>query len=203
MQQTTFWADNVERLSTMWLDGCQLGEISKALGVSRGAIAGKLSRLGLLKSEKRQAAPTTWTDERDENLKSMRADGRTMREMATELDVSRAAVSSRLGRVGLREPRRQSRASFRMPVFAPGKPYYNTQPIEAMKGLNMELLDMPERGCRYPTGENEHRHLFCGHERYGNLPYCVHHARLSYRPTARQVANLPHGKTRSEHCGSC
>ncbi len=56
-------------------------------------------------------------------------------------------------------------------------------------GLNLELLDLPENGCRYPTGENEHRHLFCGHERHGARSYCAAHSRLSYRPLwGRSVA---------------
>jgi hypothetical protein len=81
-------------------------------------------------------------------------------------------------------------AAQKQPPFravAPGKAYYDTQHVKATEGF--ELLDLPDNGCSFPTGENEHRHLFCGLERHGTRSYCAAHSRISYRPLwGRSVA---------------
>lgn len=48
-EMSGFWSDktNVEILSTFWSVGLSAGQISDVLGVSRNAVIGKLTRLGL------------------------------------------------------------------------------------------------------------------------------------------------------------
>lgn len=47
--------------------------------------------------------------------------------------------------------------------------------------MPVELLELKDSGCRYPVGENEYRHLFCGETRETLSPYCTHHFRVAYR----------------------
>lgn len=45
--------ERVERLQAMWLSGCSAAEIAETLGtVTRNAVIGKVSRLGLIRDEK-------------------------------------------------------------------------------------------------------------------------------------------------------
>lgn len=63
-------------------------------------------------------------------------------------------------------------------------------PKDAPKSLNVTLLKLPPRCCRYPTSPDDaETHLFCGHPQQEGIPYCRHHARIAYRATARQVEN--------------
>ncbi len=60
---------------------------------------------------------------------------------------------------------------------------------DAPKSRNMTLLELPPRGCHYATSPDEATtHLFCGAPQ-NEGPYCMYHARICYRATARQIEN--------------
>ncbi len=56
------------------------------------------------------------------------------------------------------------------------------------KSRKMTLLELPPRGCRYPTSPDDAQtHLFCGAPQKEGLVYCSHHAGICYRATPRQM----------------
>ena len=84
---------------------------------------------------------------------------------------------------------------------------------DTTESRNMTLLELGPTDCRYPTTPDDvTSHLFCGAEQEPGSPYCAHHTMLCGRsagggaPRPRRfvlkAADLPHGKTYSEHSGS-
>ena len=62
-------------------------------------------------------------------------------------------------------------------------PHYATpEPQPAPDSLFLPLLDLPDNGCHFAVGEDEHRHLFCGSPHVSLLPYCAFHCKIAYRP---------------------
>jgi hypothetical protein len=46
------------------------------------------------------------------------------------------------------------------------------------------LIDLGPRDCRWPSGRDQIT-FSCFNERIGNLPYCLGHCRIAYRPGGR------------------
>jgi GcrA cell cycle regulator len=71
----TWTPDRVELLKSMWTSGHSAGQIARALkGVSRGAVTGKLDRLGLKRGggrPARQLIPPKFKRERNFHLRSV------------------------------------------------------------------------------------------------------------------------------------
>lgn len=53
-------------------------------------------------------------------------------------------------------------------------------PTPALDSLFLPILKLPRRGCKFPVGNDEHRHLFCGSPRVELFPYCDFHCRIAY-----------------------
>jgi len=153
---------------------------------------------------------TTWTDERIALLKILFERGRTCREMAYEIGVSRNAVIGKLARLnltrgrGARLPRSGGRTAAAVPrprgarhlqlllkarveeseALAP-------PPVDILKipeGPGCSLLELDADTCRWPIGDAAVEAKFCGNKPFGGSPYCAGHARLAYRVVGRRVA---------------
>jgi GcrA cell cycle regulator len=148
----------------------------------------------------------TWTAERVELLKSSFAAGRTCREIADDIGVSRNSVIGKLSRLSLtrekdgdtRRPARKHAANGDRPksaarlrhqmlltLHAEPHPAADEEPIH--NGHCCSLLELSEQRCRWPIGTpHTEDFCFCGNTPVEGLPYCPGHTRLAYRPGSRQ-----------------
>lgn len=53
-------------------------------------------------------------------------------------------------------------------------------PTPAPNSLFLPILELPPSGCKFPVGNDKHRHLFCGTARVELFPYCDFHCRIAY-----------------------
>ena len=146
----------------------------------------------------------TWTPERVELLKSCFAAGRTCREIADDIGVSRNSVIGKLSRLCLtregdaRRPARKHAARADRPkttarlrhqmlltLDAEPQPAADEEPIH--NGHCCSLFELSEQRCRWPIGTpHAEDFCFCGNTPVEGLPYCPGHTRLAYRPGSRQ-----------------
>ena len=155
---------------------------------------------------------TTWTDERIALLKTLFERGRTCREMAYEIGVSRNAVIGKLARLNLtrgraaRAPRaerrngpapQRSRGARQLQILLKTRIEQDEAAalpsvLEALpipQGPGCSLLDLGDDKCRWPIGDaNAADLLFCGNKPLGGFPYCAGHARMAYRVGTRRAA---------------
>ena len=156
---------------------------------------------------------TTWTDERIALLRILFERGRTCREMAYEIGVSRNAVIGKLARLnltrgrGARLPRSDRRTAPAVPrprgarhlqlllkarVEESDGAALAPPPVDLLKipeGPGCSLLELDVHTCRWPIGEADAAHAkFCGNTALGGFPYCAGHARLAYRVGTRRAA---------------
>jgi hypothetical protein len=54
--------------------------------------------------------------------------------------------------------------------------YYITE-VNKIPAEGLQLLDMPNNGCRYPIGERDDTHLFCSQQQTQGS-YCLKHAQV-------------------------
>jgi GcrA cell cycle regulator len=153
---------------------------------------------------------TTWTDERITLLKTLFERGRTCREMAYEIGVSRNAVIGKLARLNLTRGRaaRTPRAE-RRNGLTPQRPR-GARPLQMLLKARLErddeaasavfealpipegppcsLLELGDDKCRWPIGDTTAADIvFCGNKPLGGFPYCTGHARMAYRVGGRRA----------------
>jgi GcrA cell cycle regulator len=155
---------------------------------------------------------TTWTDERIALLRMLFERGRTCREMAYEIGVSRNAVIGKLARLnltrgrGARLPRSDRRTAPAVPrprgarhlqlllkarVEEADGAALAPPPVDLLKipeGPGCSLLELDADTCRWPIGDVADEAKFCGNKPFGGSPYCAGHARLAYRVGTRRAA---------------
>lgn len=188
------WSDSqTETLKVMWLDGAYLSVIGERLGLSRSAIAGKVSRLRLPKRGRgsERLADSTWDEDKAEILKTMWAAGVQIKVIGRTIGRTPGSVLSKALRLGL--PRRNA------PIKPPRRPHrYPSAPRpaepvrEIFEGVTYEapatrktLLELTERDCRWPCGDpGTADFFFCGAPQDG-LSYCREHCAIAYAPTPR------------------
>ena len=145
----------------------------------------------------------TWTDERVALLKQLFERGRTCREIAYEIGLSRNAVIGKISRMKLTRPTSRGRRSSLPRDAAPRtrRPSGARQlqillaakvgaPVaEAIleEGPGCTLLELGNETCRWPLGAADAPLMFCGNPVLGGLSYCAGHARLAYRVTPRRM----------------
>jgi GcrA cell cycle regulator len=153
-------------------------------------------------------AEATWTSERVAQLRSCASAGLTCSQIAGEIGVSRNAVIGKMNRLGLSRPRtmaapeRQHAAGrprsdnvtrlfsqHRILMRLPPEPL---QPPETIRnGNGCSLLELTPGKCRWPINEpGAADFCFCAHPQVEGLPYCVGHARIAYKSTARMSARV-------------
>jgi hypothetical protein len=111
--ETTWTAEQTEALTRLWNSGLTAALIAPQVDFSRGAVLGKLSRLGLLKTRKttmRPGARLLWPDEKVEELRRLCAKRSSLKEIAAVLEVSVDVARRKIRSLGLICVRARARA---------------------------------------------------------------------------------------------
>ena len=118
-----------------------------------------------------------WTDETVDVLKALWGDGRSAREIAGRLGMTRNAVIGKANRLGLSHKSR--------PQAARKEP----APRVSEHGQPMSPLELTERMCRWPIGHpGDADFRFCGNQRVPSRPYCEQHCMMAYRGRVVEAA---------------
>lgn len=158
--------ERVALLRELYPKGLSASQIAARLGyVTRNAVIGKATRLGLTK---RKAKPAT--------------DQKTMTR-PTRKQFSQHTV------LALREVHAAMKAA--EPLPAPTKT--KRTDIREPKPLMIPLLDLLDHHCRWPfdvpdRAAGEDSFLFCGHDREKGSSYCPAHAVMARPPAAKRKA---------------
>lgn len=159
MSGTTWTDERIALLKELWAQGLSQSQCAAALNklpgghVTRGAISGKVDRLGL------QGRAPTLREKRNRH---------------------RQATPWRKTGGKTQEPTPVPRAPKALPPepFVPSAeelviPLAERKTIETLAGND----------CRWPIGDPQHPDFhFCGKTKVPGLPYCEHHARRAYQP---------------------
>lgn len=142
----------------LYLAGESGTRIAKAIGCkSRCAVLGKMFRLKITRNE------------------AINSENRR-RQSSNERVIPYGAKKPRRER-GIRMEPAQLRPKTTKPV-PPDKSPLRCVPVES---LSIPVMDLEPKHCRYPTGEDERGHLFCGqHKALGS--YCLGHEAIVYTP---------------------
>jgi GcrA cell cycle regulator len=147
----------------------------------------------------------TWTAERIEALRACVERGMTCSQIAAAIGVSRNAVIGKIHRLGLSSGRpagaatratcppraRHSRGPTQRRLL---RLAYAHAPLEEiMSDIAVvsthpcSLIDIDTHQCRWPIGDPAASNfLFCGNDAIAGFAYCVGHARMAYRTSARR-----------------
>lgn len=174
-----FWTDErVATLRTMRENGARVRDITAALGCTKGAVIGKMDRLGL----STKAVPRFWTPERDEVVRRMHADGALFADIGDALGVTWRAIARRTEK--LRLPKRGHVFHWKVRRERPRAPRAFKPRLVDMTPPSTEgavgILDVT--GCRWAvSSHNVGRgdHLFCNHPVEGQASYCAYHLEMS------------------------
>src|SRR4029453_58250 len=162
----TWNSERVELLKSCFDAGLSCSQIARKIGVTRNAVIGKVSRLGLSRPK----------DTIIRQLRDRRAQ-RSERSKALRLWYPRV-------------PRGDCAVQQEMPGGALGetRPWVEVIPIPNGRGCT--LLELDEESCRWPINTpGAADFCFCGNEPVKGLPYCPGHARMAYRPAGRRLSS--------------
>ena len=145
--------ERVERLKKLWAAGESSGRIAEKLGgVTRNAVIGKLTRLGL----SRRTTPARKVRKR------RRSKARPARQPESQGEpFPTEAVEP--------EPSRQ----FDFPIWEP----LPADPQHAGPQARIGILDLRPGQCRWPLGDRDFH--FCGRETVPGKPYCLQHCGIA------------------------
>ncbi len=119
--------------------------------------------------------PMTWTDERIAILEEMWCAGRSAREVAEILGVTRNAVIGKANRMGL--------------VHNSGSSGGNGSARAERRKRPTSPAELTERMCRWPHGHpGDPDFHYCGARRVPGRPYCEEHCMIAYRGRASDAA---------------
>ncbi len=138
-----------------------------------------------------------WTPERVERLKELWAAGLTGGQVAKEMNITRNAAIGKVSRLRLAARKDPFKTRISRPrihdVGDPGLKYLRrvkrlkpakTPPPMPPDPLNVPLIDLVSRHCRYIVGKDETgQALYCGHDKEINF-YCSYHADKCYNREA-------------------
>ena len=169
------WTDDrVETLKKLWLDGLSAGQIAEQLGgVSRNAVIGKASRLGLDRRSQQVAAKpqAVWRP--------------TPRPQAPLSQNAKPEPA---------QPRGHGALALKFgPTLEPA-------PLPTLREVLVHsepvgLLELGSNACKYPVSERDGQQLFCGaHQRSGGN-YCDAHHDLAVQPEKPRPFRQPRIKT--------
>ena len=170
------WTDErVERLKSLWSEGLSASQIAAELGgVTRNAVIGKVHRLGL----------------------SGRAKPQSQAARPAQAPRSKtAAPSARPPSVPGARPNRPvtiGNVALKPTEAAEPAPRAVTAPVEAEPVVfeKVTILHLNENTCKWPIGDpGRPDFFFCGRKSDAGIPYCQHHARIAYQPSAERRKN--------------
>lgn len=153
----TWTTERIALLRTYVEAGLSCRQIANEIGVTRNAVIGKVSRLGL------------------SALKGISAP------LAPSAPKERRTKPRQPGRLS---QRRQANAHRGIPLFPVSTIAVEDMVID--KSLHCDLLALAEGKCRWPIGDpSKSDFCFCGGAQTAGLSYCAPHARLAYRGAGR------------------
>ncbi len=159
----TWTTERVALLRTYVEAGLSCRQIANQIGVTRNAVIGKVSRLGL-SSFKGVSAP-----------------------LAPAMPKERRATARRPGKISQRRILRTINGAPRFVVDA-----MRAEEFDIDKSLHCSLVDLRDGKCRWPIGDPAKSDFcFCGGAQVQGLSYCAPHARLAYRGDPRSGASVP------------
>lgn len=141
-----------------------------------------------------------WTEDRIELLKRLWSNGKSASEIANQMGfVSRNAVIGKAHRLGLegrlvgekpgksplvRDARMPRKTVDPLKIaeiqkFMDRAPPPVIESIPAPVSLNMTLMDLTSKDCRWPVSGEKADTLFCGHDIADASVYCPYHYRMS------------------------
>lgn len=175
MAAATWTADMTDTLQRMWQEGLSCGRIGDRLGVSRNAVAGRISRMrtwGADTAPVRRSEPVT-------GIKRMRPRRTTAVIVgeAPQLHDEPLAPPPRPARlcrdIGAFIPRikRDDRPARPLPA---SDPHHPPEPLDG----GVALTELTAGMCRWPVKEHAtaaRRHLFCGCLKVRGSSYCAYH----------------------------
>lgn len=194
----------------MWNDGMMVEDIKRAAKVSGSTIrrivasaisAGFVSTRPSLKKFPMSPRPS---DER-EAVAKLYGEGRSYREIAEELGITRSAVAGLVKRMGLSSPQErpkrvvsEARTYRRAEPNKPAKPPA-PEPRQTVRAVTSEdlaqaktLADLGADECRFPLNDPApglgETTLFCAKETSGT--YCRRHTKLTSSPAPRDITRL-------------
>lgn len=168
MEKSVWTAERIDRLKVLFSDGlsCRMIAVELGGGITRNAVIGKVSRMGLRPPEKRQ--PSVCKPPRT-------SAGRTRKSRATEPG-KLLTLFWRPHDKPIEEPETAE------PVVVDFVP---TNPVR--------FIDSTDQTCKWPLGEPTSAMLVCGDpvRDQSGCPYCTFHARVAYQPSAPRKPWVP------------
>ena len=198
-QATSPWTDErIELVRTLWSQGVSAQRIAQELGagISRGAVLGKIHRLGIVEMSPNSVA-----------RRSERNDARLV--VKREQDVGGELAGRQ---VELPNSQRELPAWVR-----DAEPYIDNPLVDAdiPAAQRRALLELSGRACRWPVGDpSRSDFFFCGAEAFPGKPYCVAHCARAYQPeeeatrperaaaSSRPRSSRPRRHLRRDHRGT-
>ena len=159
----TWSSERVALLKSCFDAGFSCSQIAREIGVTRNAVIGKLSRLGLSRPKDAIAAHGP-----------QRAAGpaRPSRTWRPKLNIF--------------AQRGMLQSAFPGTQAEPAATPYHAVEIPVQNGRGCTLFELTAEKCRWPISTpGADDFCFCGNEPVKGLPYCLGHARLAYRPAGR------------------
>jgi GcrA cell cycle regulator len=162
MSTNASWSsERVELLKQFFQAGLTCSQIAREIGVTRNAVIGKMSRLGLsrpkdvIRGQMRRAAALA----RPKTARTWRPK-RTRLNIFAQQEILKEAFPSQ-------QPRPEE--------------------VPIANGRGCTLLELGQSKCRWPINSpGAEDFCYCGNEPVKGLPYCLGHARIAYRPAGRQ-----------------
>ena len=168
MAEPAWTAKQLEALAKLWAEGHPCSVIGARIGKSKNAVIGKRVRMRL--------------PDRSHGSQHTRPNGRP------KLETQKPFTPS--GKRILHPVHKRREIEVKMKV-APQeyKPALEPECAGAPAPLMLDLLDLPETGCKWPVTAKL-PHLFCGHERMDGSPYCADHSAVAFNRPIRKPQNF-------------
>jgi GcrA cell cycle regulator len=162
----TWSSERIELLKRCFHAGLSCSQIAREIGVTRNAVIGKMSRLGL---------------SRPRDVSASQLEQRRLARFARP----KTSMTSRPKR-----PRLNILAQHEMLMAVFPQPQPCVEDIPIYNGRGCSLLELGQGKCRWPiSNPGADDFCFCGNEPVEGLPYCAGHARIAYRGTGRRRSN--------------
>src|SRR5581483_98022 len=192
------WSDErINQLKIFAEQGLSASEIGREMGVSRNAIIGQCNRRGI---QLTNVVKSIWFPDRVKLLKELKAEGKSVTEIALALGIRPERVSEKIKKLEARpkkvrvkraQPEKVQRLirwgaySHRIidSVFLPVEE--NLSPAHIPVSQRKMLMELENCSCRFPYGEpGQPDFFFCGcptADMTSGRPYCLNHTRTAYR----------------------
>ncbi|WP_341760075.1 GcrA family cell cycle regulator [Candidatus Endowatersipora endosymbiont of Watersipora subatra] len=165
------WTDEkVTQLSRLWADGFSASEIASELGggITRNAVIGKVYRLGLSSRTHSSTSdkPKSYRKQNKPGLGDVPCTLIATRKTHHKVEVTTLKMVSYLDEIKRVKP---------------------SEDIVIPISRQLELLQLTESTCRWPTGDPMMPGFsFCGHQTSENKPYCTFHSKLAFQTTSER-----------------